>query len=111
MGLRAIGRVLKVSNVSVLRWIRSAGEHVKAYVNEHLPDDIQEIDIVEKDEMWHFNPEKKRKLWIWIAIEKRTQKVLGFAVGSRGKKALKNLLTQIGKYPVKKFATDSWRVY
>ena len=54
MGFRAIGRVLKVSNVSVLRWIRSAGEHVKAYVNSNLPDNIHDIDVIEMDEMWHF---------------------------------------------------------
>ena len=58
MGFRAIGRVLKVSNVSVLRWIRSAGEHVKFYVNSNLPDNLHEIDIIEMDEMWHFTQKK-----------------------------------------------------
>ena len=58
MGFRAIGRVLKVSNVSVLRWIRSAGEHVKAYVNLNLPNNVHDIDVIEMDEMWHFTVKK-----------------------------------------------------
>ena len=58
MGLRGIGRVLKVSNVTVLNWIRSFGKSVKAHVQTHLPDDIRHIDIVEMDEMWHFTKKK-----------------------------------------------------
>jgi hypothetical protein len=58
MGFRAIGRVLNVSNVSVLNWIRNFGQTVKAYVEENMPDNIQDIDIVEIDEMWHFTVKK-----------------------------------------------------
>jgi insertion element IS1 protein InsB len=58
-----------------------------------------------------FYAEKKRKLWIWIAIERYTQEVLGFSVGSRGKKAFKSLLNQIEKYPVTHYATDEWKLY
>ena len=54
MGCPAIGRVLKVNNVSVLRWIRSAGEHVKAYVSSNFPNNIHDIDAIEMDEIWHF---------------------------------------------------------
>ena len=58
MGFRAIGRVLNVSNVSVLRWIRSAGEHVKTYVNSSSSDNLHEIEIIEMNEMWHFTIKK-----------------------------------------------------
>ena len=58
MGLRAIGRILKVSNVTVLYWIRSIGQSLKAYVQTHLPDDIRHVDIIEMDEMWHFTKKK-----------------------------------------------------
>ena len=58
MGFRGIGRVLKVSNVAVLNWIRFFGKSMKAYVNTQLPDDIRHIDIIEMDEMWHFTRKK-----------------------------------------------------
>ena len=58
MGFRSIGRTLKVSNVTVLYWIRTLGKSVKTYVQTHLPDDIRHVDVVELDEMWHFTVKK-----------------------------------------------------
>ena len=54
---------------------------------------------------------KKRKLWIWIAIEGCTQQVLEFAVGTHGKKALKQQLSQVKKYATENYATDAWNIY
>jgi len=59
MGFRAIGRLLRVSNVTVLYWIRTFGTSVKAHVNANFPDDARHIDYVEMDEMWHFTSKKK----------------------------------------------------
>ena len=53
LGLRSIGRILKVSNVSVLNWIKSFGEKV----TELRKND--EISIVEIDEMHTFIGSKK----------------------------------------------------
>ena len=61
MGLRAIGRYMGVSNVTVLYWIRNFGKSVKSYVQENLPDDIRHVDIVEMDEMWHFTVKQPTK--------------------------------------------------
>ena len=54
---------------------------------------------------------KNRKLWIWIAIDRYTQEVLGFSVGSRGKKAFKKLIRQIENYSVGYYASDDWKIY
>ena len=43
LGFRSIGRVLKVSNVSVLNWIRQFGEQVKS-LRSNEPVSITEID-------------------------------------------------------------------
>ena len=61
MGFRAIGRTLKVSNVTVLNWIRDFGKSIKHYVQTEFPDDIRQIDVVEIDEMWHFTKKKNEK--------------------------------------------------
>ena len=58
-----------------------------------------------------FYSQKKRKLWVWIAIDRYTQDVLGFSVGSRGKKAFKELVRKIEKYSVGYYATDGWKIY
>ena len=60
VGFRGTGRVLGVSNVTVLNWIRNFGQSVKEYVIENMPDNIQEIDIVEIDEMRHFTVKKNK---------------------------------------------------
>ena len=57
-GFRAIGRILKVSNVTVLYWIRTLGKSVKHHVLANLPNDIRDVDIIEMDEMWHFTKKK-----------------------------------------------------
>ena len=66
MGFRSIGRALKVSNVTVLYWIRTLGKSVKTYVNTHMPDDIRHVDFVEMDEIaqraWHFTKKKTKAL-------------------------------------------------
>ena len=57
-GLRATGRILGLSNVTVLNWIKQFGNSIKEYVLENMPNEIRDIEIVEIDEMWHFRVKK-----------------------------------------------------
>jgi transposase-like protein len=54
LGFRSIGRILSVSNVSVLNWIRDFGKKV-----QELNSDSQKIEIVEVDEMHSYISQKK----------------------------------------------------
>ncbi len=54
MGFRAIGRVLGVSNVTVLNWIRAFGEEAE---RERQPEPAPRIAMI--DEVWHFVRAKK----------------------------------------------------
>jgi transposase-like protein len=54
LGFRSIGRLLCVSNVSVLNWIRDFGKKV-----EELHSNSQDIEIVEVDEMHSYIGQKK----------------------------------------------------
>jgi Transposase and inactivated derivatives len=54
LGFRSIGRILGVSNVSVLQWIRSFGEAIHSL---HL--ESKEIEMVEADEMHSYIGSKK----------------------------------------------------
>ena len=58
-----------------------------------------------------FHKEKKRKLWVWIAIDRYSQEVLAFSVGSRGRKTYKKLIEQLKTYSVGQYATDNWKIY
>lgn len=48
LGFRTIGRLLGVSNVAVLKWIRQAAKALPE------PKATAVVDIFEMDELWHF---------------------------------------------------------
>jgi transposase-like protein len=56
MGFRAISRVLKVSNVAVLNWVRGFGEKVKELHQDVKPESVE---VMELDEMWHYVQKKE----------------------------------------------------
>ena len=57
LGFRSIGRILGVSNVSVLRWIRKFGQKA-----QELNTEKQQIEMVEVDEMHSYIGSKKTVL-------------------------------------------------
>ena len=78
MGFRSIGRILGVSNVAVLNWIREFGQITKAYVQQKLPKDIHDIDVIEIDEMWHFTQKKNERSGSGLPSTDSTKKSLDF---------------------------------
>ena len=78
VGFRAIGRILNVSNVSVLNWVRDFGGIVKNYVKTELPDDIRDIEVIEIDEMWHFTKKKNENFGYGLQLRDQHKKSLGF---------------------------------
>lgn len=59
VGFRAIGRIIGVSNVTVLKWMKKIGQELRDTVLAQMPQDIETIEILELDEMWHFTQKKK----------------------------------------------------
>ena len=53
LGFRSIGRILRVSNVSVMKWIRAFGEQANNIKSE------QDIDVIEMDELHTYIGQKK----------------------------------------------------
>ena len=90
-GLQGTGRILGLSNVTALNWIKQFGNNIKEYVLENMPNEIRDIEIVEIDERWHCTV-KKRKLWVWIAIGRFDWQVMAYAVGGHRKKTWNRFL-------------------
>jgi IS1 family transposase len=44
---------------------------------------LRERPILEIDELWSFVGHKGEQVWIWIALERQTPRIVGFAVGDR----------------------------
>jgi len=67
ISLHHIAFLLLVSVQSVLNWLRTlAQEH------DEKPDPTGKAIILELDEMWHDLKHKRRKLWIWKALDPDT---------------------------------------
>lgn len=61
--------------------------------------------------MWSFIGTKKKKCWIWLALDKVNKKFLGFVTGSRGKTTGRKLWQKIKHFNIKQYATDNWEAY
>ena len=78
LGFRAIGRVLGVSNVAVLNWIRGFGVILKQYMTSNLPDNIHDIEVIEIDEMWHFTQKKNENYGFGLPSNDQPKRSLDF---------------------------------
>ena len=61
--------------------------------------------------MWSFVGSKKKKCWIWLALDRARKRFVGFTTGSRGSKTGKKLWSQIKDIPVVFYTSDDWEAY
>lgn len=78
VGFRSIGRILGISNVTALNWIRQFGKVIKHHVQTQLPNDIHDIEVIEIDEMWHFTQKKPENSGYGSRLSEPRKKSLGF---------------------------------
>jgi IS1 family transposase/transposase-like protein len=99
-----IARMFKVTRPAVLYWIRSMGSK--------LPEPVVNTEIAEVsiDEMWHFINKKKRKVWIWRAVDRSNNRTIGWAIGNRDADTFRPLYEKLKNY-VKHYYTDKYDVY
>jgi insertion element IS1 protein InsB len=103
---RGIGRFLKVSDVTVLRWVRSYAQQLE---KPKIPPPSDEA-IVVLDEMWHFVNGKPNKVWIWKAYDLKKKETFAWKLGKRDAATLKEFLDEIG-IEGRDFITDNYEAY
>jgi IS1 family transposase len=68
--------------------------------------------IMEIDELWSFVDNKGNKVWIWIALCRKTRQIVARAVGDRSEKTCRELWNNIPKaYREGHCFTDFWQAY
>lgn len=69
--------------------------------------------ILEMDELWSYVGNKKNKVWIWLALERATRKIVGFALGDRSENTCKALWKSLPADYRKRAViyTDHWDSY
>ena len=106
ISMNRIAVLLRVSAQTVLNWIRAfATEHSKK------PEPTGKTIVLELDEMWHYLKRKRRKLWIWKALDRDTGQLLDWECGRRDKTTLKKLVDRLAPWEVKLYGTDQWATY
>jgi transposase-like protein len=69
LGFRSIGRILGVSNVAVLKWVRKAGDILQENIGNRSAFSPK-VAVMELDEMWHFIQKKTIESGCgWLLIE------------------------------------------
>lgn len=111
ISLRGIARVTQVS----WSWLQD-------YVNQKLARTPRQVKvsvklpgkmIVECDEMWSFVDSKKNEVYIWLAIDRNSRKIVGCFVGDRTRKSARKLWASLPEtYQQSAVAyTDFWQAY
>jgi len=89
LGFRSIERILKVSNVSVLNWVRKFGKEI-----EMIREPEKEIEIVEMDELHTYIQHKKTTVGFGLLLIGLGEDSLISCLVIEGRKQEKNFLTK-----------------
>jgi len=97
-----LGRILGVQHTVVYRWIRNFGES--------LPEPVVSGEVTEMEfyEMGHFIGQKKKKLWVLQAIDRRTRRTVGWVLGNRDTSTFRRLYEKVRHLKTCTFYTDAW---
>jgi len=111
--LRGLKRTFGVARNTVSEWIKKAAK-LPALSETLLVLDAEDAEaaILEIDELWSFVLKKANKVWIWIALCRKTRQVVAYAVGDRSEKTCRILWEAIPQaYRVGHCYTDFWSAY
>lgn len=99
IGIRSMARLLSISTATVLKRILAISKRITKPI-------ISFGKKYEVDEMYTFVKRKSRKVWIVYALQKSTQQVVDFAVGSRTNKTLRKVIETLLLSNTTKIYTD-----
>src|SRR5262249_51531257 len=69
------------------------------------------IIVLQLDEMWHYLKNKRRKLWIWKALDRDTGQLLDWECGRRDKRTLQKMGDRLRQWDVQWYCKDKWAIY
>jgi len=74
---------------------------------------LVERPILELDELWSFVARKSNTVWIWVALERQTRRIVGLAFGDRSAQTCRQLWQSLPPDYRKRAIcySDSWEAY
>ena len=69
--------------------------------------------MLELDELWSFVCHKKRKVWLWLVVERARRRIVGWTPGSRAEAPLRRLWQALPEHYRRHcwLFTDQWKAY
>ena len=80
LGFRSIGRILAVSNVTVLKWIRTFGEQLFQEGALWKNTNLKTVSPIQVDEFWHYTKKKEVSFGFGLLYVAKQSKFLPFFV-------------------------------
>ena len=78
-----------------------------------LPSDHSPHPVLEMDELWRFVGSKNNPVWIWLALETKSGRIVSIAFGDRSEQMAQQIYDRLHSYYQKHgiFFTDAWKSY
>ena len=70
-------------------------------------------EALELDELWSFVGRKKRKVWLWLVVERASRRIVAWTLGSRGEAPLRRLWAALPRRYRRHcwYFTDQWKAH
>ena len=111
MSVRGAERTFHVSRQKIATWLEEAAADGADDPPKAPPVDSQIV--LELDETWRFIGRRKANVWLWVALERRTRRIIGWVSGDRSEKTAQQLWERLpAAYRAQSHCyTDFWRAY
>lgn len=78
-----------------------------------LPAEHQPHPVLEMDELWSYVGSKANPVWIWVALETRSRRIVSVVFGDRSEQMAQQLYQSLPTYYQQQgiFFTDAWKSY
>lgn len=118
MSLRGDERVFHVARQRIALWLKHKADEVEKkqesfLIEEEIIRSQDGIFLLEADELWNFVGHKGNQQWLWVVLERRSQRILAWVNGDRTAATAQRLWKRLPP-PYQRDShcfTDMWAAY
>jgi insertion element IS1 protein InsB len=107
ISLRGLARVFGVGRKTIKQWFKAALQALPRFAASIDP--ARDDDVLELDELWSFVGSKKRQVWLWVALCRRSSQIVAYTLGDRSTQTCQQLYNNLpDSYKQCKSYSDFW---
>jgi IS1 family transposase len=110
ISLRGLARIFGVSRKAITTWLKKAIRALPPFQSSVSASQLG--DVLELDEVWSFVANKQQKVWLWLALCRRTRQIVAYTLGDRSTQTCQELYNKLPEqYRHCKTYSDFWDAY